>query len=53
MRQKRNVMDKVPPPSSKRSLLISEYLPIPLCPNIPRSSEDKLSEEGMAKIPPN
>ena len=53
MRQKRNVMDKVPSPSSKRRLLISEDLPVPLCPNIPSSSEDNLSEERMTKIPPN
>ena len=53
MRQKRDVMDKVPSPSSKRRLLISEDLPIPLCPNIPSSSEDNLSEERMTEIPPN
>ena len=53
MRQKRNVMDKVPSPSSKRRLLISEDLPIPLCPNIPSSSEDNLSEERMTEIPTN
>ena len=53
MRQKRNVMDKVPSPSSKRRLLISEDLPIPLCPDIPRSNEDHLSEERMTEIPPN
>ena len=53
MRQKRNVMDKVPCPSSKRRFLFSEDLPIPLCPNIPSSSEDNLSEERMTEIPPN
>ena len=53
MRGKRDVMDKVSSPSSKRGLLISEDLPIPLYPNIPSSSENNLREERVTKILPN
>ena len=46
-------MKKISPPGSERRQLISENLPVSLCPNIPSSSKNHLSEERMTKIPPS
>ena len=46
-------MNKIPLPGSEGRQLISENPPIPLCPNIPSSSENNLKEERVTKILPN
>ena len=46
-------MYEIPPPSNEGRSLISKDFPIPLCPDIPSSSENHLSEERMTKIPPS
>ena len=46
-------MYEISPPRNEGRSLISKDFPIPLCPNIPSSSKNHLSEERMTKIPPS
>ena len=46
-------MYEIPPPRNEGRSLIPKDFPIPLCPDIPSSSKNHLSEERMAKIPPS